>query len=124
MPAGLCYNLSTLFVKASILFFYLRFAAANRPFRIAVYVVLFAVIGYTLPAGFMFLYLCQPVQKFWDSAVEGVCFSGYAAFLAPSVLNSVTDVVILLLPIWLLWPLRVRMGQKIAVALALMPGGL
>ena len=56
--------------------------------------------------------------------VPGSCIDMYAAYFALAALNSATDVVIHLLPIWLLWPLRVKLGQKIAVGLVLMPGGL
>lgn len=96
----------------------------NRPFRITVYIVLFVIIGYSLNAGFSFLYLCSPIKRLWDTSVSGTCVDLNAAYLVSSVLNAVTDVVILLLPIWLLWPLRVRWEQKMVVALALMPGGL
>jgi len=106
-----------------VLFFYLRFAAANLPFRIAVYVVLFFVFGSTLSSALSFLYYCQPVEKLWDMRVQGSCVDIYAAFFAGAVFNSAADVVILLLPIWLLWPLRMRMSQKIGVVLALMAGG-
>lgn len=124
MPASVFYNLATLFVKASILSFYLRFAAANRPFQIATYIVLFVIVVYSLNAAFSFLYLCTPIRSLWDISVTGTCVDLNSAYLASSVLNAVTDVVILVLPIWLLWPLRVRWQQKIAVALALMSGGL
>jgi len=124
MPASVFYNLATLFVKASILSFYLRFAAANRPFQIAAYIVLFVIVGYSLNAAFSFLYLCTPMRSLWDSSVPGTCVDLNSAYLVSSVLNVATDVVILLLPIWLLWQLRMRWQQKFAVALALMPGGL
>lgn len=123
MPASVFYNLATLFVKASILSFYLRFAAANRPFQIAAYILLFVIVGYSLNAAFSFLYLCTPMRSLWDSSVPGNCVDLNSAYLVSSVLNVATDVVILLLPIWLLWRLRVQWQQKMAVALALMPGG-
>ncbi|KAK3329220.1 hypothetical protein B0H66DRAFT_540454 [Apodospora peruviana] len=122
IPASIFYNLSTLCVKASILFFYLRFAAANPPFRIAVYTVLFVVIVYSLNAGFSFLYLCNPIRRLWDGS-DGTCVDLYTAFLVSSAINSATDVVILLLPMWLLWPLTMELRQKIAVGLVLMTGG-
>ena len=124
MPASIFYNLSTLFAKASILLFYLRFASANRPFRIAVYVLLFIITGYSLNAGFNFLYLCQPIRRLWDMTAQGSCVDIYMTYLVSSILNAATDVVILLLPVWLLYPLRVKLPQKILVGLALMPGGL
>ena len=87
--------------------------------------MLVVVIAYTLANGLTFLYMCAPMRKWWDYSVQGgYCLDSYAAFLAAAVMNSVTDVVLLLLPIWLLWPLRVRLRKKIAVGLVLMPGGL
>ncbi len=81
-------------------------------------------MGYSLNAGFSFLYLCTPIAKLWDLGVEGTCVDLYSAYLVSSVLNAVTDVVLLALPVWLLVPLRVKFKHKMLVALALMPGGL
>jgi len=117
--------MATIFIKASILFFYLRFATANRSFQIVVYAVLLVVVGYSIPSATIFLWMCRPLRKYWDLTVtEGECIAGNPPYLAAAVLNSVTDVVILLLPLWLLWPLRVPWRQKIAVSLVLMAGGL
>lgn len=118
------YNLSTLLTKSSILLFYLRFAAANFPFRVAAYLVMSVVVAYTLLSACSMLYYCSPIEKLWDVTAPGSCIDMYAAFFALAVFNSATDVVILLLPIWLLWPLRVKLSQRIAVGLVLMTGGL
>jgi len=124
IPAAVFYNLATLCTKGSIVFYLLRFASVNRSFRIVAYIVLSIVAGYSLPMGFIFLWECQPVAKFWDPTVDGSCVDGYAPFLVASIANCVTDVVLLLLPIWLLWPLRVSWQQKVATSLVLMTGGL
>ncbi len=123
-PAASCYNEGTLCVKSSVIVFYLRFAPAHRPFRIFAYCLLFVVLGSSLCAAFPFLYLCQPVAKYYDVSVSGTCVDSYAQYLASACLNSATDVILLVLPFWLLWPLRVSIKQKIAVGLVLMPGGL
>jgi len=101
-----------------------RFASANRPFRIAVYALITVVALYSLNAGFNFLYLCSPVRRLWDFSVPGTCVDIYTTFLASSIINAITDVIILLLPIWLLYPLRWRLARKLAVGAALIPGGL
>ena len=69
-------------------------------------------------------YYCSPIEKLWELTLQGHYVDIYAAFLGAAVINSVTDVVILLLPVWLLRPLRVKMSQKIAVGFVLMAGGL
>ena len=56
------YNLCTLFIKLSILSFYLRFSI-DRAFRMAVYAVIFITVGYTIPNAFLFLYICKPIAS-------------------------------------------------------------
>ncbi|KIM96649.1 hypothetical protein OIDMADRAFT_63107, partial [Oidiodendron maius Zn] len=110
-----------LFTKASILLFFVRLSPSTT-FTIATYIVLFVSIGYCLAGAFAFLYLCNPIRKYWDFTVPGTCVNIGQAFLAGAALNVVTDVTILLLPIWLLWPLELPMRRKVGVALILMTG--
>ncbi|GAB1315415.1 hypothetical protein MFIFM68171_05625 [Madurella fahalii] len=117
------YNLSTLFIKASVLFYYLRFASSPA-FRYTTYCVLFVAVGYSLAGALAFAYSCVPMAKYWDSSIDGECVNVSASLLARCVLNVATDVCILLLPIWILWPLRLRSTmRKAGISLVLMAGG-
>jgi hypothetical protein len=120
----LTYNLATLFIKTSILSFYLRFSI-DRAFRLAVYVVMVVTIGYTIPNAILVLYACRPMKAYWDFAAKatGDCVNLDAAFHTANTLNMLTDFAILLLPIWMLRPMQVPLFQKIGVALILMAGG-
>ena len=117
------YNLATLFTKVSILLFYLRFPS-DLGFKISVYSVLFITVGYSLAQAFSFTYLCSPIERYWDSSVAGSCIDAILAYIVTAGLNLGADIVILLLPIWLLRPLRIGMRQKIAVTILFMTGGL
>jgi len=118
------YNLCTLFVKLSILSFYLRFSI-DRAFRLAVYAVMFIAVGYTLPNALLFLYICKPIAYYWDWTIpNGTCINQQAVFDSANILNMATDFMILLLPIWMLRPLRAPLLKKIGIALVLMTGGL
>ncbi|KAK4234792.1 hypothetical protein C8A03DRAFT_18371 [Achaetomium macrosporum] len=120
---AMTYNLCTLFVKLSILSFYLRFSV-DKAFRIAVYVVMFIAVGYTLPNALLFAYICRPVAFYWDwSIVGGTCVNQQAVFDSANILNMSTDFLILLLPIWMLRPLRAPLLKKIGISLVLMTGG-
>ena len=126
MIAGLLtYNLATLFIKVSILAFYLRFSI-DRAFRLAVYFVMFVTVGYTVPNAILVLYACRPMHAYWDFAARttGHCLDLNAPFHTANTLNMLTDFAILLLPIWMLRPMKVPFFQKIGVALILMAGGL
>ncbi len=118
------YNLCTLFVKLSILSFYLRFSI-DRAFRLAVYIVMFITIGYTVPNALLFLYICKPIASYWDWTIaDSTCLNQQAVFDAANILNMSTDYMILLLPIWMLRPLRAPLLKKIGIALIVMTGGL
>lgn len=109
--------------KSSILFFYLRFPSP-RAFKAACYLVLFIAVGNGLTAGFAFLYLCQPIEKHWNPYVEGKCADHVLPFWVAAIVNMATDGIILLLPIWLLWPLRLGVAKMLSVLCILMAGGL
>jgi len=117
------FNLSILCTKASILLFYLRFPV-TKWFRIATYIVMFISIANCLTTTLGVLYLCRPISYSWDSSGEGTCINGNIPFLLTAALNVVTDVAILLLPIWLLAPLRISFMARIGVTLVFMAGGL
>ncbi|GAB1315631.1 hypothetical protein MFIFM68171_05841 [Madurella fahalii] len=121
----LTYNLATLFIKTSILSFYLRFSV-ERAFRLAVYFVMVVTVGYTVPNAILVLYACRPMHAYWDFAAKmagSQCVNFDATFHTANTLNMLTDFAILLLPIWMLRPMQVPLSKKIGVALILMAGG-
>jgi len=120
---SLTYGLGTLFIKTSILLFYLRLPS-TRAFRIVTCGVLLVACGYCLFGTFTWLFMCRPMKAYWDVSVQGKCLSFKNAFLVGGVFNVATDVVMLLLPIWVLRPLRLPRKQKIGVTLVLMTGSL
>ncbi|KAH6668388.1 hypothetical protein B0J14DRAFT_600636 [Halenospora varia] len=115
------YNLGTLFIKVSILLFYLRLTQSRR-IRTVTYIVMFISVGYCLIGAFALVYTCKPIRKYWDFSTPGTCINSGVLFLCGAALNVATDVVMLLLPIWLLWPLRLPAREKIGVTIILMMG--
>ncbi|KAK3382232.1 hypothetical protein B0T24DRAFT_686122 [Lasiosphaeria ovina] len=115
--------LATLFTKASILYFYLRFST-SRLFASAIYFVLFVVVGYCLLGATTALYACQPVAKFWIMSLEGNCIGASPIYTTLIALNVFTDGVLLLLPFWILLPLKIALYQRLAIAGCLGAGGL
>lgn len=120
---ALTYALTTMFIKLSILSFYLRFSI-DTSFRVAVYLVMFISVGYSIPSAFLFLYVCRPMRSFWDLTVPGTCINRQAIFDAGNILNMVTDYMILLLPFWMLRPLLIPLSKKLGIGCILAAGGL
>lgn len=120
-PIAITNNFSVLFTKASILTFYLRFSV-SKSFNIAVYSMFAVVVAYTMMGAFSFLYACTPMIKTWVPSTLGTCIHVNAWYGTLVALNVFTDVVLLLMPIWLLKPLRVGLAQKAAIAAVLGTG--
>ncbi|KAM5517691.1 integral membrane protein [Fusarium oxysporum f. sp. phaseoli] len=110
------YNLATVFTKASVLMFYLRFTV-DMHFIICAYAVLFIVVAncifHTIAA---IAYRCPAYEG-------GNCQAIVDIYTASAVINSVSDLILLLLPFWLLHPMKVPLSRKIGIALILMAGG-
>jgi len=102
----LTYNLATLFIKMSILTFYLHFSI-NWAFWLAVYFVIMVTVGYMVSSAILILYTCCPMHAYWDFTVKltAHCINLDAAFNTVNILNILTNFTILLLPIWMLRPI-------------------
>jgi len=80
---------------------------------------------YSVPAAFGFLWVCQPIAKYWDfSITTGSCIDLNAFFLATACINAATDLALLVLPLFIIKDLRLPLKQKIGAALLLMTGSL
>ncbi|KAH8652703.1 hypothetical protein BGZ60DRAFT_420066 [Tricladium varicosporioides] len=121
LGGNITYGFGTLFIKLSILLFYLQLSA-HRPIRVVIYSVMFVSVGYNVAGLLSPLYICTPIRSYWDFSVVGKCWNINAFFVALSAINVATDIAMLLLPIWLLRPLHVPKRQKIGVTIVLMMG--
>ncbi|KAK0745534.1 hypothetical protein B0T18DRAFT_325636 [Schizothecium vesticola] len=123
-PGNILGNFSILFTKASILTFYLRFSISRR-LNIVIRAVLFVVITYCLLGAFLVLYACQPIRWYWDRSgpPKGKCIDVDPWYGTLSVINVVADAILLILPFWLLRPLRVGRAHKAALVGIVGTGG-
>ncbi|XPS91107.1 hypothetical protein M3J09_000530 [Ascochyta lentis] len=116
-------NLATIFTKVSLGLFYLRVSPFKTSFRLAVYAVMFvSIVNGTLNA-LGFAWVCQPIEKYWDfSIATGKCINLNQYFLATAAINAATDLVLLVLPVFILHKLQLPLRRKIGAALLLMTG--
>ncbi|KAL4888674.1 hypothetical protein BDV59DRAFT_136298 [Aspergillus ambiguus] len=110
--------------KISILLFYVRIF--NTPkFRVLAGIVGFIVLGHGIGVFFAAIFQCSPVQFAWDKTIEGgSCFDQQAFYRYVSPPNILTDVLILIMPLPLIWRLHTRMTQKLALTGVFILGGL
>ncbi|KAI9756399.1 MAG: hypothetical protein M1815_003660 [Lichina confinis] len=110
-------------VKISILFFYRRLFDTHR-FRKLSSGVGIVVLAYWLAFTFATIFQCTPVDRLWIRHLEGTCINTPVLFLAASVINIVTNILIVVLPLPIVWSLRVSRQQKLALTGLLLLGSL
>jgi len=99
-------------VKACALAFYLRIFI-SRPFRIAVYVVGAYVFAWWVAILFTTIFQCSPVGPI--ATLDSKCIDALLFFRASAILNLVSDVVVILMPIPVVLKLKSPMSHKLAV---------
>lgn len=102
-------------IKISICVFYNRIFDV-RSFYIASWTTIAVIITWALAAILYAVLACRPLALFWDPAVRGTCVPNKVApLIVIGALEVVVDIAILILPLPLLWKLRVSLADKFAL---------
>ncbi|KAJ9487648.1 hypothetical protein VN97_g5668 [Penicillium thymicola] len=108
------YNMTMILAKFSALTLYIRLFRP-RPFLLTTYILMgcLVIIGlWTTLSGFFF---CIPVHTFWSASAEvrnTKCLPAAPVWFTNAALQTITDLVILVLPMPLLWKLQLPKRQK------------
>jgi hypothetical protein len=117
------YIISLTLTKISIVLQYFRFFA-NPIVRGACWATIIVVACYGIAAVVTTAFICQPLDAFWDSKVEAHYINTEAFYVAQSVLNIITDFTILMIPLPLLWTLKLTPKKRMQVGLMFAVGAL
>ena len=110
------FYLAAFLVKLSVLALYLRIFSSSRSFKRTTY----AVIAFIFILLFTFLMLhflqCIPLRTVWTLPPEPAhCFDRHRLLVVGSVLNALTDLLILCLPIPVVARLQLPARKKISI---------
>ena len=61
------------------------------------------------------VFQCTPVKRQFDYTIPGHCLSFYGTFIGVTVPNFFIDVILLLLPVPMLWNLKIKKAKKVAL---------
>ena len=105
------------FIKSSILFFYRRLFPVNK-LRIATSALLGTIAALWITTALLSILPCHPVSYSWDRTQRGGhCTGNPGDFtIGVSVSNIVTDILILLLPLPVIWKLQLQSKKKLHFA--------
>lgn len=110
-------------VKISIMLLYLRIFT-SRKFHIATWMCIAFVAMIAIANTLVAIFACTPVQSFYNREIAVRCIDEVAWYWSTAVLNIVTDVIILILPLPVLWSVQMSLSRKIAISILFMLGGL
>ncbi|KAL9586743.1 MAG: hypothetical protein Q9212_000689 [Teloschistes hypoglaucus] len=102
--------------KISILLFYLHLFP-TRKFRLAAYSLLVVLSAWALEQILATLFLCQPISYNWNGSIDGHCGSVAVNCIAGAAINTLTDIIILILPMPIIWRLQVPLRNKFILSL-------
>lgn len=103
--------------KISILLLYRRiFATAS--FRKAVLKVGGAVLAWAVAAILALIFQCHPISGLWnpDLTFSNQCFNLSMYYSSVSGSNMALDIVVLCLPLWMVWHLKLDAAQKVMLS--------
>ncbi|RHZ64506.1 hypothetical protein CDV55_106260 [Aspergillus turcosus] len=112
-----------LFIKLSILALYKRLFSVPRMI-VAANVIGAFVILWALAIFMVGALLCLPVQKFWQPSIEGSCIDPAKFYYGQQIPNILTDLVILIMPLKVVWALPIAKTQRLLLSGVFMVGGL
>lgn len=104
-------------VKMSLLWFYLRLDP-RKFMRWSVFSVMFINVGLSLASFFGALVGCTPPSLFWTNPTSSRCMAMETSqrfYEINGILNIVTDILIYLLPVPMLWGLQLNWRKKGAI---------
>ena len=118
------YIISLLGYKFSILLLYLRLFGVSTRFRYCTWAVMFLVFGYLFSNLMTQFFSCRPIIKYWNSQIPGHCIIPINAAFSYGTMNFASDFFIALLPLPMVWRLKMSRRQKIGVMLVFMGGAM
>ncbi|KAI8937382.1 hypothetical protein NX059_006586 [Plenodomus lindquistii] len=124
LTTTLLYSPALAFAKLSILCFYLNLNPAPG-FRTGVYFTMFVVIGSCIGIFISLLAACKPFAKNTDVTVkEGQCLNKVSLYIATGILNIITDIMIIILPIPMALRLQISKARKVMLILLFSVGSI
>ncbi len=107
------YNSALSLIKLSILLFYARIFRTVGIYRAVFWVVGLMLIAWWVGVNGITIFPCHPVRKVLDPGMPGHCINQETNFVATGTVNIVTDIILLLLPVPMLWNLHTGIRRRI-----------
>ena len=110
-------------IKYSVLLFYRRLFPSKSVMKI-LQVVASVVLAWQIAIIAGYTWECRPVQKAWDTTVPGTCIDLKKLWLGNAIPNILTDIVVIIIPLPLIWNLHLPRFQRLLLCGVFLTGAL
>jgi hypothetical protein len=118
------YNPILALVKSSVLVFLLRIGGHKKNVWWAIHVINVFNLAQMVALLLVVIFQVTPVEAAWNSEVTTVKSIGFVPFaVASGAITIATDVLVLVVPIWIFVGLKMRKAQKIGLIMLFLAGG-
>ena len=117
------YKVSVCLNKVATILLYLRIFI-SRGFRIAAFITLGIIVSWSIGGVFATIFQCVPIAGSWDRSVDATCIDKGKFWVAYAVMNILTDVMVLALPIPVVLTLQLKTREKALLCAMFLLGGL
>jgi hypothetical protein len=95
---------------------YYRLLGTFQIWQYTIYLIAFVIAGYSAALTLALIFACNPIRKGWDASItQGSCINRPAVYLATAITNTVSDFILILIPIRVVWGLRMPLIPKLGV---------
>lgn len=124
MVASIHYGITICIVKLSVLWLYRRVFSPSRHglLDICIVTLIAFLIGFYAATNLAKVWQCIPREKIWITNLPGKCIDVSTLLNVSGIVNTVTDFIILLLPVKAVWGLNLKAKKKITVVLVFTVG--
>ncbi|KAL4981840.1 hypothetical protein BDW68DRAFT_196014 [Aspergillus falconensis] len=116
LAAAIIYVPALAFAKLAIIMLYYRLLNSLQPYRYLLWFIAAVIAGYSVALMLALIFACHPIERAWNAAITtGSCIDRPAVYLATAITNTVSDLVLIVVPIPAVVRLHLPTIQKIGV---------
>ncbi|KAM0326959.1 hypothetical protein ACHAQA_006080 [Verticillium albo-atrum] len=116
------YKVTVCLNKVAAILLYLRIFVGQR-FRTAAFIVMGIIVAWSIGGVGATIWQCVPIRGAWDKSVDAQCIDSSKFWIAYAVMNILTDVMVLALPIPSILGLQLGKRDKILLCGIFLLGG-
>ncbi|GAM88122.1 hypothetical protein ANO11243_061530 [Dothideomycetidae sp. 11243] len=117
------YSAAICFAKLTILVFYARIFVTKFQ-RFATFAIMGFVIATAVADIIATGFQCVPLERFWNRKIPGHCFNYNMFYRYGSLPNPISDILMLVLPLPVVWGLRSSVKVKVGLTFTFLTGSL